>query len=367
MGDRTYWLDLFTVETWNEFVAAGATISGFRESRWSTVRRFQAGDYLLCYLTQVSRWVGVLEVTSEPYQDARSIWKSDAFPSRVNVRMVVALTPETGIPVRSLEDDLSVFQNLTSPHAWTGHFRGSPSRWKSSDGSVVVRAIKEAAKNPVTLPIPKRIAQVTRPSEDYESVETTASAATSIVIQEEDRKASTGHEEIQWLLLKLGSDMNLDVWVARNDRGREFKGHRFRDLRGLRGELPRQFDENTNRTIEHIDVLWLQGNAIVAAFEIESTTSIYSGLLRMSDLVAMQPNLNIPLYIVAPDERAESVCREINRPTFSKRNPPLRDVCKFIAFSTLREHVVQVAPYVRHLKPNFLEDLAQECVTASDL
>ena len=49
-------------------------------------------------------------------------------------------------------------------------------------------------------------------------------------------------------------------------------------------------------TIELIDVLWLQGNAIVAAFEVESTTSIYSGLLRMSDLVAMQPNLNIPLW-----------------------------------------------------------------------
>jgi hypothetical protein len=65
--------------------------------------------------------------------------------------------------------------------------------------------------------------------------------------------------------------------------------------------LPLQFDEVTNRTIELIDVLWLRGNAIVAAFEIESTTSIYSGLLRMSDLITTQPNLNIPLYLVAPD------------------------------------------------------------------
>jgi hypothetical protein len=50
-------------------------------------------------------------------------------------------------------------------------------------------------------------------------------------------------------------------------------------------------------------VLWLQGNAIQAAFEIESTTSIFSGLLRMADLIAMHPNLKIPLYIVAPAER----------------------------------------------------------------
>jgi hypothetical protein len=58
----------------------------------------------------------------------------------------------------------------------------------------------------------------------------------------------------------------------------------------MRSNLPRQFDDATNRTVELIDVLWLQGNAIVAAFEVESTTSIYSGPLRMADLVAMQPN-----------------------------------------------------------------------------
>jgi hypothetical protein len=80
--------------------------------------------------------------------------------------------------------------------------------------------------------------------------------------------------------------MGLDVWVARNDRGREVRGHRFAELPRLRAELPPQFDEATNRTIELIDVLWLRGNAIVAAFKIESTTLIYSGLLRMADLIA---------------------------------------------------------------------------------
>jgi hypothetical protein len=50
-------------------------------------------------------------------------------------------------------------------------------------------------------------------------------------------------------------------------------------------------------------VLWLSGPAVVAAFEIESTTSIYSGLLRMADLLALQPNLNIPLFLVAPEDR----------------------------------------------------------------
>jgi hypothetical protein len=123
-----------------------------------------------------------------------------------------------------------------------------------------------------------------------------------------------------------------------------------------------KFDEVTNRTIELIDVLWLRGNAIVAAFEIESTISIYSGLLRMSDLITRQPNLNIPLYLVAPDERRDKVIAEVNRPTFSRRSPPMNRICSFISFSTLRQNMERVAGMTRYLKPEFLQELAEPCV-----
>ena len=94
--------------------------------------------------------------------------------------------------------------------------------------------------------------------------------------------------------------MGFDVHVASNDQGRVWKGHRLGEMPRRRERLPQQFDPVTNRTIELIDVLWLDGNAIVAAFKIESTTSIYSGLLRMSDLLARQPNISVPLFLVAP-------------------------------------------------------------------
>jgi len=107
--------------------------------------------------------------------------------------------------------------------------------------------------------------------------------------------------------------------------------------------------------------LWLKGNAIIAAFEIESTTSIYSGLFRMSDLIAMQPNINIPLYLVAPEERKEKVFVEVNRPTFSKLSPPLSEVCCYISFSVLQKRLNDVSQYARYLKPEFLEELSEEC------
>jgi hypothetical protein len=69
MQSRDYWLDLFTGTTWQEFLDAGAGVSGFRERRWKTVQRIKPGDYLLCYLTGVSRFIGVLE----PVRSTRSI------------------------------------------------------------------------------------------------------------------------------------------------------------------------------------------------------------------------------------------------------------------------------------------------------
>ena len=363
MAKRNYWLDLFTAATWNEFKAVGGKVSGFRESRWNTVQKIKPGDQFLCYLTGISRFIGILEVTGGPYKDKTPIWKDEEFPCRLKVKVIEELTPETAVPVLELRDKLSFFENLTSPHAWTGHFRASPIKWNSADGEAVVQAVLEAKQNPVKRPFDERklkyrpkavkakIGSVTIPeSEDEEPLD-----------QEPEGKRPREHTEIQWHLLKLGSDMGFDIWVARNDRKKEWDGKQFSKLPRLKSELPLQFDDATNRTIELIDVLWLKGNAIVAAFEVESTTSIYSGLLRMSDLVAMQPNLNIPLYLVAPDDRREKVITEVNRPTFSRLSPPLSEICRFISFATLKDQIKSVSHILRFLKPEFLEEISESC------
>jgi predicted RNA-binding protein len=97
--EPTYWLDLFTGTTWKEFLDHGGQVSGFRESRWNTVKRVKPGDLLVCYLTGVQRWVGILKVVSEAYKDASSLWKAEVFPSRLRVEPLVTLTPETAVPM----------------------------------------------------------------------------------------------------------------------------------------------------------------------------------------------------------------------------------------------------------------------------
>jgi hypothetical protein len=190
------------------------------------------------------------------------------------------------------------------------------------------------------------------------TVPTTESELTALT---DTDKEHTVHTEIQWQLLKLGNDMGLDLWVANNDRGKEINHQRLGDIPRLKKALPLTFDEATNKTIQLIDVLWLKQNSILAAFEIESTTSIYSGLLRMADLIAMQPNINIPLYIVAPDERRAKVYAEVNRPVFSSLPTPMNQLCKYISFSTLRDAITKTGSMIKYLKPEFLDDLAEEC------
>jgi hypothetical protein len=105
----------------------------------------------------------------------------------------------------------------------------------------------------------------------------------------------------------------------------------------------------------------LKGNSIIAAFEVECTTAVYSGLLRMSDLLALQPNLEINLFLVAPDERRDKVEQEILRPTFALRDKPLAWICGFLGFSTLMQKldVIRKADLASSLKPDFLEKAAE--------
>lgn len=368
MGEGNYYVNLFTGRTWEEFVANGAAVTGFNDHPRTRAKKLKVGDRLLCYLTGVSRFVGVLAVASEPFHDDSPIWQDSLYPLRVKVEPLVMLTPETAVPIKDLKDRLSIFES--SKTMWQGTLRASPTRWTKPDGDAVLAALEDARANPVVRPTnPKLLYPKTKSYPTAEGDTVTVPSDETVddhvpspeVVQP---KEASLHTEIQFLLLKLGQDLGLDLWVANNDRNREFDGKALGSFNNMRPSLPLQFDQVTMKTIELIDVLWLQGDAIVAAFEVESTTSIYSGLLRMSDLLSMQPNLQIPLYIVAPDERREKVRAEVNRPTFYKSlKKPLFETCRYISFTTLKDKLEAAGDLVHYMKPDFLDELSESCET----
>lgn len=362
---------MFTGETWDEFLAHGADVSGFTERRKNLCNEVQPGDYFICYLTGLSRFVGVLEVQSKCYYDTSPIWQKGTFPVRFKVKPVITLTPETAVPVLELRDKLSIFKKILPGGRWSGFFRGSPAKFDPQDAQVVIQAIEDAARNPVKRDFDRKkyFAQHTKygailkPSHKL----VRESRAQPVLEEGTQEEASVkgreiSHEEMQYLLLKLGADMGLDVWVARNDRGKVFNGQPFANIPNLLGQLPAQFDRKTMNIIENIDVIWLRGGTFVAAFEVEHTTQIYSGLLRLSDLVAKHPNLKIELYIVAPDERKDKVAQEVGRPTFENLQPPLRDICRFLPYSKLKNEVTRLGSTIRYLPPKYVHDEIAEAL-----
>jgi predicted RNA-binding protein with PUA-like domain len=110
-----FWLDLFTPYTWERFQQHGASVSGFRpRQRRAAFERVQQGDQLLCYLVKLSRWCGVLEVTSGAYEDTSPIFAegNDPFPIRFKVAPRVILDFEHSIPIEELWTQLSFTREL---------------------------------------------------------------------------------------------------------------------------------------------------------------------------------------------------------------------------------------------------------------
>jgi hypothetical protein len=160
--------------------------------------------------------------------------------------------------------------------------------------------------------------------------------------------------QIQALLARIGTSMGFTIWLPRADRTRVLKAWRAQPGE-LLDNLPLGYDSTTMKTIEQIDVIWLRKRSIVRAFEVEHTTSVYSGLLRMADLVALQPNIDIKLHIVAPESKRDKVLQEIRRPVFSLlEGRPLNEICTFLSYDSVRQ--ISDSKHLVHLSDSVIED-----------
>jgi type II restriction enzyme len=154
------------------------------------------------------------------------------------------------------------------------------------------------------------------------------------VVKEQNEESE--HTRIQYTLVKIGRALKFDVYVARNDRHKTCDGESLAQL--TISELPASAANEAADSIPLIDVLWLKpgSHEIVAAFEVEKSTSIYSGILRMEDLARSMPEYKCALYLVAPDNREKEVVAQLKRPSFRKS---LADVSlSYIPFSELLKH-----------------------------
>lgn len=138
------------------------------------------------------------------------------------------------------------------------------------------------------------------------------------------------HVRMQLKLARLGLKAGERVWVPVSDQGRlrrlEFDSFDPEFARGV--DLPHSY-------VENIDVVWKQEFRIGAAFEIENSTSIYSGLLRFADLNILAPNTVYPMFVVAPQMRRNRLREQLCRPTF--RRLQLDTKVRFLSYERIDE------------------------------
>lgn len=158
----------------------------------------------------------------------------------------------------------------------------------------------------------------------------------------DEKQEENLHTEMQYHLLKIGNSLGYDVTTAINDKSKSYNGHSFSFL--SMNQFPELLtDPDTQKTIKLIDVLWFQKgtNNIIGAFEVEKSTSIYSGILRISDLYLSISDGDEVFYIIIPDNREKDVIFQLNRPIIKNS----KMIIKYILFSELRANCDSICKF----------------------
>ena len=342
-----YYINLSSLNTALAFSESDQEISGFRISRKAYVenQHINIGDKFICYCTKIQRFIGILEITSNFFIDSKPIFtqEDDPFTLRFKVRPIAWLPLAKGIPHTRKYHLESFTQKLSSDStSCTYMVFSSPRLWLKEDcehlEQVILQQQSEMKDYSFSEAEKKKVRSLIK-------VRVSSEKETVIEIPDEtsQNKANTSKEEresiqIQATLAEIGEKLGYKIWLPKSDRSRVLNKWKPLQNNTLLENLPLVFDGPTLKAIENIDVLWIKRHSIVRAFEVEGTTAIYSGILRMANLLALQPMLDIKIHIVASIERREAIFEQINRPVsaFIEKGP-LAEICTFISYESVKE------------------------------
>lgn len=138
------------------------------------------------------------------------------------------------------------------------------------------------------------------------------------------------HSQVQSLLGAIGTAKGFHIWIPQRDR-RALDWNLVAPFE-MADLLPQAYHA-VCAVAEQVDVIWLgKGSGYIQAlYEVEHSTTIYSGLLRFNDIHLVSPSLQSRFSIVAEDVRRACFARQLHRPTFEASG--LHDLCSFLEYS----------------------------------
>jgi type II restriction enzyme len=181
---------------------------------------------------------------------------------------------------------------------------------------------------------------------DLERVREESAAAHKAWIRTQESDAT--HTSMQGCLRDLGLALGFRVWIASNDRNRAYGEGVLGD--GCLEQMPLEAAEALE-SVRLIDVVWFEPATanVAAAFEVEHSTSIYSGIVRMLDLaLGAGIGQRSSLFLVAPDDRRQEVAQQLRRPAFSR----VAELgIRYLPYSQLSEHSGAIRRFGSGIKP----------------
>ena len=96
-----YYINLFSPYTFEMFSKSDRTVSGFRIRQKSRANKLKPGDKFICYMTKLSRWIGVFEILGNYFIDEKPIFsdENDIFIVRFKINPICWLPVENSIPI----------------------------------------------------------------------------------------------------------------------------------------------------------------------------------------------------------------------------------------------------------------------------
>lgn len=119
------------------------------------------------------------------------------------------------------------------------------------------------------------------------------------------------HSEAEFILLKLGQILGYDTYSP--DRSKKAYNQKLENLISL-NEIPQFTTPSLLETIKNIDVIWFEDEFPVCCFEVEHTTDVTKGLLRL----CQTSQLNTKLFVIAPADVLKKFETEMNKIPFRK-------------------------------------------------
>jgi hypothetical protein len=341
-----YWTDIFTLETWAQARARDFQVTGFppptkTKGGYSArmFERVEPGDILLCYCKgPAMRWVGALRVTGEAFRSDEPVWGlsedgSARFPWRFPSEPVVVLDPTVGVPGAEAAAELGFLARLKQ---WGTYLQRSLNSIPDEDGERLIEML-HAPRDPVPIVVPQkrrrqRVEAAQAPEPGHLEAQAQPVQLAAVAPEDEGPPESRTHTEIQGKLRDIGVFEGFDVWVA--DRGIDWEGQPLGA--GCLTDLPLVAADRTREVMKNIDVIWFRRGTghPVRFFEIEHSTSVYSGLLRFNDVMIDFPITEA--FVVGDGAKTQRKFeREIARRTFDHSG--LINVTRFLLYEQVRQ------------------------------